>query len=1127
MKGRSHLRRARGRRLTLVAVATLVLFLGLRVPGSVGSPASSAVLPASESAGGTSAIVSAEASLSDGRGPTGAGPWACAASGDDAAALCSAASLPSLGPGNWTYGGPGPQGVTDVNDGEGNGTVLMVYDPTEEYVLVVAGDSGVGTATWSYAGGVWTVLAGMNSSASAQPTACSWTTMAYDPSLGAVILVEPYGCPDQGETWSFAGGAWVQLHPATTYPIGYGRSYGWWLGAVPPAPGILLFEPDDLASPWSYANGTWSSPKAPSSQSPPAALDGGGTLAYDSEEGALIDFLAYSGPDGFVSQTWAFRSGEWSEISTPAAPSPRSGEILVDDPADGYLLLVGGYSPTSAALTDVWSFASGNWSEVSATNPLSAASAPIDRGLATPDPQLSGVLTLFVGAQPAADEPLLWSYHDASWTNVTRPSPPPGPDPNLVYDPTDGYDLLLTSAGTTWTYSSGTWTEVNASASPPAGTMTYDASSGYVVLFGQGETWEYVGGLWAQLTPAQSPPNCAECSMAYDPLEGAVVLAVGYATGVWTWEFANGTWTNMTPGVTGSPPGGPANPIAYDAALGGVVLFGTYVNGPSYLTNETWLFAGHGWSELSGAGPPPRWQAGVAFDPASDGLVLFGGATLTGTGTSGATWTLEGTTWSRASPMQSPPPRAGASLAFAPSGGSGLLFGGGDQPDGSACVASCGDDWWTWTGSAAGTGPWVLAVSAEPNPIDSGAPLQITTRVQGGTAPLSYMYTGLPRGCESSDLDPLSCTPAEAGSFQVNVTVSDALGNRSEGSVELVVNPPPTVEGFVSTPSAVSVGVRTLLEVTVTGGVAPYTYSYSRLPTGCLSQDVPILPCVPQVAGSYSPSVLVLDGQGVAASAVGSVTVTPAGASGAPSITAFTAVPATFTLGNGTTFTVSASEGGLPLSYSFAGVPPGCTASNRSVWSCVPSTAGAYVLTVAVTDPSGHSAEANLTLDVAPAGAAGHPSVDRFVATPAVIPLGNATLLVVQVSGNSAGESYVYSGLPGGCASLNSSHLACRPRVSGSFVVLVTVSGPLGNRTAVPTTLRILAEGIASAAPSTLPGWVVDGLAAGAGAALVAAVVGISQATRARYRRDGERWLREIQVIELSEPPARPPSGAK
>lgn len=187
--------------------------------------------------------------------------------------------------------------------------------------------------------------------------------------------------------------------------------------------------------------------------------------------------------------------------------------------------------------------------------------------------------------------------------------------------------------------------------------------------------------------------------------------------------------------------------------------------------------------------------------------------------------------------------------------------------------------------------------------------------------------------------------------------------SNSNTVTQLYLDPP------TASPAAVDVSQATELAISVGGGTSPYTYAWSGLPSGCTSSSTSPLSCTPTGAGSSTVTVTVTDSTGVSLTSL-SVTVA---VSALPTVTSFTADPNTVTVGDSTTFTVDATGGTGTLSYSYGGVPTGCTASATSSWSCTPTAAGPYTVTVTVTDSLGGTGtgSASLTVNAASGGGGG------------------------------------------------------------------------------------------------------------------------------------------------------------
>ncbi|MCL4325086.1 MAG: hypothetical protein M1144_06475 [Candidatus Thermoplasmatota archaeon] len=144
----------------------------------------------------------------------------------------------------------------------------------------------------------------------------------------------------------------------------------------------------------------------------------------------------------------------------------------------------------------------------------------------------------------------------------------------------------------------------------------------------------------------------------------------------------------------------------------------------------------------------------------------------------------------------------------------------------------------------------------------------------------------------------------------------------------------PSISSFTVSPVSVPVGGTATFSTVVSGGFAPYTYTYSGLPPGCGSANVATLPCVPGIGGLFSVQVIVSDSHGHNASALTSLTVTSP--SSFPFVTSFAATPSTVAAGTSTTFTVSVTGGSGKLSFLYSGLPTGCTAPDAATDAAAP-----------------------------------------------------------------------------------------------------------------------------------------------------------------------------------------------
>lgn len=148
-------------------------------------------------------------------------------------------------------------------------------------------------------------------------------------------------------------------------------------------------------------------------------------------------------------------------------------------------------------------------------------------------------------------------------------------------------------------------------------------------------------------------------------------------------------WTDLRPAH--SPPPVMGGSLAYDSVNGDLVLFGgghVAERGPAGKIagyTGTWIYRDLDWRRLpAGAGqlqPPPRMNTRMVEDPRGRVMVLFGGD-----GQShylGDTWLydLRSRTWRRSKAREGPPPRAGHFTVYDPATGWVLIGGGYNKRD--------------------------------------------------------------------------------------------------------------------------------------------------------------------------------------------------------------------------------------------------------------------------------------------------------------------------------------------------------------------------------------------------------------------------------------------------------------
>lgn len=148
-----------------------------------------------------------------------------------------------------------------------------------------------------------------------------------------------------------------------------------------------------------------------------------------------------------------------------------------------------------------------------------------------------------------------------------------------------------------------------------------------------------------------------------------------------------------------------------------------------------------------------------------------------------------------------------------------------------------------------------------------------------------------------------------------------------------------------------TVGVQYAVALSVSGGTAPYTWSY----TGSLPPGLSLVPSqsliigTPTTAGNYQFTLTVVDQNNVSVSKVFNLPINTSGGGSSLSIST-TSLPAA-TVGQSYSQQVSATGGTTPYTWSATGLPAGLAInSSTGVIAGTPTAAGSFTVTVQVTD---------------------------------------------------------------------------------------------------------------------------------------------------------------------------------
>jgi hypothetical protein len=219
--------------------------------------------------------------------------------------------------------------------------------------------------------------------------------------------------------------------------------------------------------------------------------------------------------------------------------------------------------------------------------------------------------------------------------------PAPSPNPPTLRAAPRATWLAVTSAGTT------TNGALSGGSYLPLANTTFRAdnpgaaSNDSIYVFGgclanntattANDLWKFdaLAGTFTQLIAdgaAGSPSHRGRASIAWNQLTNKLVVFGGNTRGgstgagtptllndTWEYDPVTNTWTDVTP-VSGNPSPRQHAAMCYEPVTGGMLMFGGQTNdaSPHVINNETWLFLGGAWIQLTPATlPPARTQASL------------------------------------------------------------------------------------------------------------------------------------------------------------------------------------------------------------------------------------------------------------------------------------------------------------------------------------------------------------------------------------------------------------------------------------------------------------------------------------------------------------------------------------
>ncbi|MCI4336089.1 MAG: hypothetical protein L3K17_02690 [Thermoplasmata archaeon] len=925
--------RRQGRILSVVIAAAVVALM--MVPSGSLMPLASAP-PTRDPSAVQSPLSQAEASLTLPVGPS-AVYGACAVTAASQVS-CGSAFAPhpavtsSIPPKTWTdlspYAGTAPAA---------RWLGAMVYDPVDHYVLLFGGYSlsGLFADTWAFSHDTWTQL-----SPSSAPSGRYAAAIAWDVTDGyAVLFGGTTGATtsngDFNDTWTFVGGQWTNVTPVS--PTSSNNPPSRWREAMT----------------WDAADGY--------------VLMFGGTNA-----GATTTPFA---------DTWAFSKGVWKQLNVSGSPPGRFRASMAYDAVDGYAVLFGGCTSSSCPDSSTWTYKNLTWTQLSlTTHPSSRVYYGITYSTVYNRVILFGGDTSTAGPTGAQSD--TWSFTNGTWTSITANltrSPVAVSYMMMSFDPLDNITIMFGGEWSNSTYSQTTWglgPSILGLVTPSPGTIDLTQSlqiNATPISYANYVSFDYTLLPPGCVTLNQSVLTCQPASAGTFPI--AVVL-----------NDSSGTPVNETTNVTVNP----LPTVASFSVTPTTVTRGTPAHFIAAGASGTKPYSYH-YSNL----PPGCSSSNTATYTCTPGSGASGPYTVVVTITDVVGKFANGTTSLFVNPVPSITSfvarpatlDVGQTLTLYTniSGGTApFTYGYVGLPNGcssaNASVVTCMPtalstgpnvvtasvtDLFGWNASQQLTvtisiDPSISGATITPSPVDAGTSIEIQVNASGGTGQLTYSYTTPPPGCSVGNHSSITCIPSSPGTFTVTAIVTDAVGFSVSKPMTVVVNPAYTLVALNATPAAVDEGQNVTINLDAVGGTAPFTYTWTGLPTGCVGTATsPSLTCAPRSTGTFTVAVSGADHWKETASSGVQLIVYPD-----PAITSFTASAPSVTAGSPVTLSVSLTGGSGAFAFVYHDLPAGCTSTNGSTLTCTPTSPNSYNISVTATDSNGKSATSFVLLTV-------------------------------------------------------------------------------------------------------------------------------------------------------------------
>jgi hypothetical protein len=536
----------------------------------------------------------------------------------------------------------------------GRSEFVMVYDSNRSQMVIFGGKNGLNlylNDTWIYKNNHWLKLDPPSS-----PSARRFGAAAFDPVRDRIVLF---------------GGSYTTQDPKQFTPT-----------------------TTNLYDTWEFDGTTWTQRNAsgPNLNNP--------VVAYDEARSQVI-MIGMDDKSVSKMYVWVGDSGTWQELTPPALPKCHGGGAMTWDPDTQAVMFTGGICTDGTISDDTYEWDGTNWTAL-----VVLAGHGSVFGQAMTWDRLRDEAIMFGGAV-SVNVNLSSTYTYTNDTHAwlaTGVSSVPSPRSLAVFKRDAQNQTIWMFGGLNesqvfydfWKFTAGRWeqqvlpdTDSPAGCSNPVGTM--DPDRGKLVMVCQtADVFEFDGTNWKEFAVANQknkPPTRRFSSLSYDPKLKKTVLFGGwddsnYLDQTWVWDGA--TWNR----VKNKPPTQRASAsMFFDSISQKTILYGgvgrvTTTDAVSRFA-DMWSFDGNGWTAMTvSPTPTARYGAGVTSDPNSGHTILYGGLRLDTINNqpvqvyANDQWDWDGTKWTQVTLPTMPPPRENFGLAFDPTTGRLVLFGG-------------------------------------------------------------------------------------------------------------------------------------------------------------------------------------------------------------------------------------------------------------------------------------------------------------------------------------------------------------------------------------------------------------------------------------------------------------------